>query len=40
MLSGYCGLYHEQLIMYSKTKSLFIRQNAGEEYQDDEHSAP
>ena len=37
MLSGYCGLYHEQLIMYSKTKSLFIHQNAGEEYQDDEH---
>ena len=32
MLSGYCGLYHEQLIMYSKTKSLFIHQNAGEAY--------
>jgi H+/Cl- antiporter ClcA len=32
MLSGYCGLYHEQLIMFSKTKSLFIHQNAGEEY--------
>lgn len=35
MLSGYCGLYHEQLIMYSKTKSLFIRQNAGEAYHDE-----
>ena len=35
MLSGYCGLYHEQLIMYSKTKSRFIRQNAGESYQEE-----
>ncbi len=39
MLSGYCGLYHEQLIMYSKTKSLFIRQSAGQEYLNDEHKS-
>lgn len=36
MLSGYGGLYHEQLIMYSKSKSLFIHQNAGERYEDEE----
>ena len=37
MLSGYCGLYHEQMIMYSKTKQLFIRQNAGEEYIEEQY---
>lgn len=36
MLSGYSGLYRAQLIMYSKTKSLFIHQAAGEEYKADE----
>lgn len=37
MLSGYGGLYHEQLIMYSKSKSLFIHQNTGERYEGEEH---
>lgn len=36
MLSGYGGLYHEQLIMYSKSKPLFIRQNTGTSYQSPE----
>lgn len=32
MLSGYTGLYHEQKIMYSKTKAVFIDKSGSEEY--------
>jgi H+/Cl- antiporter ClcA len=32
MLSGYTGLYHEQKIMYSKTKTVFIDKIGHEEY--------
>lgn len=32
MLSGYTGLYHEQKIMYSKTKALYIDKKGTEEY--------
>lgn len=36
MLSGYGGLYHEQHILYSKSKSLYIHQTTGEVYEDEE----
>jgi H+/Cl- antiporter ClcA len=36
MLSGYTGLYHEQKIMYSKTKTVFIDKIGHEEYFDRE----
>lgn len=39
MMSGYIGLYHEQKIVYSKTKTSFINVKGDEEYLDDEHSA-
>ena len=29
MMSGYCGLYKSQKIMYSKTEAKFINTNAG-----------
>ena len=32
MLSGYTGLYHEQKIMYSKTKTVLIDKSGSEEY--------
>jgi H+/Cl- antiporter ClcA len=32
MLSGYTGLYHEQKIIYSKTKALYIDKKGDEEY--------
>lgn len=32
MLSGYTGLYHEQKIMYSKTKTVLIDKTGHEEY--------
>ena len=40
MLSGYGGLYHEQHILYSKSKSLYIHQNTGEVYEDEEKHLP
>lgn len=40
MMSGYTGLYHEQKIVYSKTKTSFIDVKGDEEYLYDEHSAP
>lgn len=32
MLSGYTGLYHEQKVVYSKTKAVYINKKGDEEY--------
>lgn len=40
MMSGYTGLYHEQKIVYSKTKTSYIDVKGDQEYLYDEHSAP
>lgn len=40
MMSGYTGLYHEQQIVYSKTKTSYINVKGDEEYLYDEHSEP
>lgn len=40
MMSGYTGLYHEQMIVYSKTNASCINVKGDEEYLYDEHSAP
>lgn len=37
MLSGYTGLYHEQKIVYSKTKAVYINKKGDQEYFSREH---
>lgn len=40
MLSGYTGLYHEQKIAYSKTKTVYIDKKGTEEYFSRENDLP